>query len=227
MEFEHIYKSRETILDMLKIRNCDVSSYENQTKEELNIIFQQHGTKGNSEVDALDIIVDRKVDKDKELDTDIQLKNYKIMVKYLTNSKVRNQNIINCIEDIYEQEILSKDDVLIIITKDKISYQGVLEEYINRLHYRDGTFIQILCLNSLLFNISKHELVPQYNILTNEKKQALIDRLYLEKEDSLPFILVTDPAARYFGMRIGQVCEIEYNNETNGKNKFYRLCVAN
>ena len=94
MEFEHIYKSRETILDMLKIRKCDVSSYENQTKEELNIIFQQHGAKGNSEVDALDIIVDRKVDK--ELDTDIQLKNYKIMVKYLTNSKVRNQNIINC-----------------------------------------------------------------------------------------------------------------------------------
>ena len=78
-----------------------------------------------------------------------------------------------------------------------------------------------------MFNISKHELVPTYRIMSETEKQNLISKLYLESEEKLPFVLVTDPVARFYGVRIGEVCEIQYNNETNGKNKFYRLCVAN
>ena len=81
------------------------------------------------------------------------------MVKYLTNNKVRNQNIINCIDEIYEKEIIGNDDVLVIVTKDKVTYQGVLEEYVNRLYYRDGKYVQILWLNHLLVNITKHDLI--------------------------------------------------------------------
>jgi DNA-directed RNA polymerase subunit H (RpoH/RPB5) len=224
MEFENIHKSRNIILEMLENRNCDISNYKGQTKDEINIQYQKHVGKANGELDTLDIIVDRNGEEDAE---DIQLKKYKIMVKYLTTNKVRNQNIINCIDEIYEQEIISNQDTLIIITKDKITYQGALEEHINRLFYRDGIFVQILCLDSLLFNISQHELVPNYRILTNIEKKELIDKLYLEDENRLPFVLVTDPLAKFYGMRIGQAVEIEYNNETNGKNKFYRLCVAN
>ena len=228
MEFENVYKSRSVILDMLRLRNCDVSSFEGQTRDELNILYQQHGAKGNSEVDTLDMIVPRNAPETNSPDSeDIQLKAYKVMIKYLISNKVRNQNIINCIEEIYEQEVLEKGDVLVIITKDKVTYQGVLEEFINRIFYKDGTFVQILCLNNLLFNISKHELVPNYRIITEKEKKELIAKLYLESENKLPFVLVTDPVARFYGVRIGQVCEIVYNNETNGKNKFYRLCVAN
>ena len=39
MDFENIYKSRSIILEMLKTRNCDVSGYEAQTKDELNKII--------------------------------------------------------------------------------------------------------------------------------------------------------------------------------------------
>lgn len=227
MEFENVYKSRSVVLDMLRLRNCDVSSYEGQTRDELNILYQQHGAKGNSEVDTLDIIVPRNAPETDTPDSeDIQLKSYKVMIKYLISNKVRNQNIINCIEEIYEQEVLEKGDVLVIVTKDKVTYQGALEEYINRIFYKDGTFVQILWLNNLLFNISKHDLVPDYRIMTTKEKEELIGKLYLESEDKLPFVQVTDPVARFYGVRIGQVCEIVYNNETNGKNKFYRLCVA-
>tara|TARA_B100000795_G_C22803347_1_gene443196 strand:+ start:3806 stop:4504 length:699 start_codon:yes stop_codon:yes gene_type:complete len=232
MDFENIKKSRNIILEMLEARNCDISTYQGRTNDELNIQFQQHGGKANGELDTLDILVDRKGndstnDATNDATNDIQLKNYKVMVKYLTTNKVRNQNIINCIDDIYEQEIISKDDTLIIITKDKATYKGLLEQHINRLFYRDGIFVQILWLNSLLFNITQHELVPNYRILTNLEKQQLIDKLYLENDKKLPFVLVTDPVAQFYGMRVGQAVEIEYNNETNGKNKFYRLCVAN
>ena len=228
MEFKNVYKSRSVILDMLRLRNCDVSSFEGQTRDELNILYQQHGAKGNSEVDTLDIIVPRNAPETYTPDSeDVQLKSYKVMIKYLISNKVRNQNIINCIEEIYEQEVLEKGDVLVIVTKDKVTYQGALEEFINRIFYKDGTFVQILWLNNLLFDISKHDLVPDYRIMTTKEKDELIGKLYLESEDKLPFVQVTDPVARFYGVRIGQVCEIIYNNETNGKNKFYRLCVAN
>ena len=240
MDFENIYKSRSVILEMLQTRNCDISSYQGQTKDELNILYQQHGSKGNSEVDTLDIIVPRKgvnpppktdgnspTNHSAEGELDIELREYNIMVKYLTNSKVRNQNIINCIDEIYEKEIIGSDDVLIIITRDKVTYQGVLEEYVNRLYYRDGRYVQILWLNHLLFNITKHDLVPSYRIMLDYEKQDLIKKLYIEDDKELPFILITDPVARFYGVRLGQVCEIVHNNDTNGKNKFYRLCVAN
>ena len=148
------------------------------------------------------------------------------MVKYLTNTKIRNQNIITCIEEIYESELLDKKDSLVIITRDKINYQGALEEYINRIYHQDKIFSQVLCLNNLLFNITEHELVPKYRIMSTEEKEMLIRKLYLENESQLPHILVTDPVAQFYGVKLGEVCEIEYNNHTNGKNKFYRLCVA-
>jgi DNA-directed RNA polymerases I, II, and III subunit RPABC1 len=212
MDFENIYKSRRVILEMLLMRGFDTSKYQQQTREELNILFQQHGSKGNSEIDTLDILVED---------------DHKIFVKYLTSSKIRNQIIINTIDEVYENGILEKTDIIVIITKDKVTYQGALEEYINRIFYKDGTFAQIFWLNSLLFNISEHNLVPKYRILTQEEKQALIDKLFLDNEKNLPKILVTDPVAKFHGVRIGQLCEIEYTNETNGFNKSYRLCIPN
>jgi len=148
------------------------------------------------------------------------------MIKYLTNTKVRNQNIISCIDEIYESDIIDKKDVLVIITRDKINYQGTLVEYINRIFSQNRTFAQVLCLNNLLFNITEHELVPKYRIMDQDEKNDIISKLYLESEEQLPNILVTDPVAKFYGVRVGDVCEIEYNNHTNGKNKFYRLCIA-
>ena len=211
MDFENIYKSRKVILEMLQMRGFDTSNYDSQTKEELNILYQQHGSKGNSEIDTLDIIVEG---------------DNKIFVKYLTTNKIRNQIIVNTIDEIYESDILENNDVLVIITKDKATYQGTLEEHINRIFYKDAIFAQVLWLNSLLFNITEHDLVPKYRIMTQEEKKALMDKFYLDDEKNLPKILVTDPVAKFYGVRIGDLCEIEYNNETNGRNKFYRLCIA-
>jgi len=60
MDFDNIFKSRKIILEMLEKRGADISPYENQTQEELNILFQQHGSKSNSEFDTLDILVENK-----------------------------------------------------------------------------------------------------------------------------------------------------------------------
>ena len=63
--------------------------------------------------------------------------------------------------------------------------------------------------------------------MASEEKKSLMDKLFLDEEKHLPKILVTDPVAKFYGVRIGQLCEIEYTNETNGFNKSYRLCIPN
>jgi len=74
----------------------------------------------------------------------------------------------------------------------------------------------------ILINVTEHELVPKHVLLTAAEKQQLLQR-YKINENNLMRILVSDPVARYYGLKRGQVVKIIRSSETAGRALTYRL----
>jgi len=73
-----------------------------------------------------------------------------------------------------------------------------------------------------VFDILKHELVPEHNIINENEKKELFEKLKIT-ERNLPKILSNDPVVKEMGAKEGDVLKIVRKSQTSGKSVYYRV----
>ena len=139
---------------------------------------------------------------------------FRTYYQYIRNQKINTDIINNFFEMMSEIKVNSG----IIIINGKLSQQA--KQKITDINEQIQT--EVFYLGELVVNITEHELVPKHILLTKEEKKALLKR-YRIKESQLPKILVSDPVARYHGLKMGDVVKIIRVSETAGKYITYRI----
>ena len=83
--------------------------------------------------------------------------------------------------------------------------------------------VEIFWFKQLTFNVSTHKLVPKHEIVNQLLLGELKQTYLLKSINNLPTILNSDPVAKYYGMKIGDVCRITRHNENIVPSILYRL----
>jgi len=205
----YIYNSRVNLIKLMKNLDYNVKDYESFTNSEINAMFQ------NKQLDIL-------LEKNQE-DAKTKRKN-KIYIRYYLAKTFRPQNIQEIIDDLYNlEEILTKDDTLLIITKDEPN--ETLVNSVKHIWEQDGIFIVIESIKRLQYYILDHILVPPHRILTDEETSLVKMKYNISDNFQLPEISRFDPVALAICIRPGQICEIIRPSKTAIQAKYYRICV--
>ena len=206
-----IYKSRTVILDLMKKQNYNTTEYEGFSTNEINTM------KNNNQ---LDMILETKPPTEEQPKAPPK----KIYIKYYLAKSLRPANLQEMIDDLFTvEEILTKDDTLLVIVKDEIN-----ETLINTLKHiweSEKIFITLIPFIRLQYNILEHILVPPHRVITESEKIELKHKYNIMNDAEFPELPRFDPIAQTIGIRPGQVCEIIRPSKTAIMAKYYRICV--
>ena len=142
-------------------------------------------------------------------------KNMKII--YYLNSKFKFADLKKFIQSKDNEPVTD----IIIIFKEKInSFNPKNIEEFNNIN------LQVFIIKELLFNISKHALVPKHEVVKDPKEiSKLVEYYNLKSKLQFPIILKTDPMARYLNVQSGDLVRVTRISPSSAKSVLYRCCV--
>jgi DNA-directed RNA polymerase subunit H (RpoH/RPB5) len=130
---------------------------------------------------------------------------------YYLNNKFKINDLKKFIED---------NDKIIIIFKEKINNLNI-----KNLKELNVVGLETFTIKELLFNISRHDLVPKHEIITDSEVKEMMDMYQIKQKSQLPIILRTDPMAKYLDVKSGDVVKVTRISPSAGETIVYRYCV--
>jgi len=205
-----IYNSRKTLLEHLNYQNFNIEDYNNFSINEVYSMFQNK---------QLDMLLERNAIREKEIPKK------KTYIKYHLAKTLRPQNIYDYVEELFNiEQILSKDDDLIIVVRDEPN-ESIIKT-LQQIWFSDKQFVIIWNIKYLQFNVLQHILVPKHEILNQTQDKEFRRKYNVNNDKELPNISRFSSVAMAIGIRPGQVCKITRPSKTAINTNFYRICSS-
>ena len=142
----------------------------------------------------------------------------KTKIIYYTPPKFRTADIKKVLEEDVEKENVYDLYILVLMDAPTANNMKALQDI--------KVNLEIHLVKKLMFNITKHSLVPKHEVIRDKSTiDAIIDAYKLKTKFQLPIILKSDPIAKYYGMKAGDVVKITRVSESAGEYIVYRCCV--
>jgi len=192
------YKVRKTTIEMLEDRGYNVST------EDKNLSYNDFANR--LEENMINIVAHHKLNENKM-----------VYVSYILESKTFSKKDLTNLKTFIDDNYPLKDMSVIVITHDKPTPQIAKE-----LQNDEFRSYEIFLTKNLMINITHHEIVPKHILLSEEEANKVLDEFDANRSQ-LPRLLVTDPVAKYYGMKSGDICKIVRHSPMTGESFYYRM----
>jgi len=194
---------------------------------------------GNSFATVVEMLQDRKAIDDADVEALTGLKRRELEAFTNRNTPIFNIDVGTKVRIIYYLGKFQKNDFKPFVDPEKDPkfdlYLVVMAEKLTTNHMKEiaklekeqpGMTVQFFDLKEVSFNITKHVLVPKHEVIDDETEIAEIVKTYQVKtKHQFPLILRTDPVAKYYGMKPGNLVRITRVSPSAGEYFLYRCCV--
>ena len=195
-EITKLYKARITILEMMHDRGIEYPVTLNIEKiEQFRIEYYS-----------------------RNIDIFINHQGQRIFIKFLINSKIKPNQIKDIIEGLKTEYLEKETDKLILVIKPKPN--STILKIIKEKEYR---FVEIFWLNNVVFNLTKHILVPKHIKMSEDEIKTIMEKHYIVSKSIFPVMNRDDPIARYLNLSSGDLCKIIRKSQTSGEYISYRV----